>query len=108
MTIRAEVTPGPELPYQTARAVCSMSARGCSSMAEHQLPKLRTGVRFPSPAPIAYALVSGPPSCGPLPRSGPLLRACIGGSPEPTREMFDDRFDDRVEPVAPVEPAHRE
>ena len=25
--------------------------RGCSSMAEHQLPKLNTGVRFPSPAP---------------------------------------------------------
>jgi hypothetical protein len=24
--------------------------RGCSSEAEHQLPKLRTGVRFPSPA----------------------------------------------------------
>ena len=24
---------------------------GCSSMAEHQLPKLNTGVRFPSPAP---------------------------------------------------------
>ena len=28
-----------------------MSARGCSSMAEHQLPKLTVGVRFPSPAP---------------------------------------------------------
>src|SRR5688572_16268236 len=26
-------------------------ARGCSSMAEHQLPKLTVGVRFPSPAP---------------------------------------------------------
>ena len=25
--------------------------RGCSSMAEHQLPKLNTWVRFPSPAP---------------------------------------------------------
>ena len=24
---------------------------GCSSMAEHQLPKLNTRVRFPSPAP---------------------------------------------------------
>ena len=23
---------------------------GCGSMVEHQLPKLRTGVRFPSPA----------------------------------------------------------
>src|SRR5512147_3203468 len=26
------------------------SARGCSSMAEHQLPKLTVRVRFPSPA----------------------------------------------------------
>ena len=26
--------------------------RGCSSMAEHQLPKLNTGVRFPSSAPV--------------------------------------------------------
>ncbi len=28
------------------------AARGCSSEAEHQLPKLRTRVRFPSPAPL--------------------------------------------------------
>src|SRR5687768_16822785 len=27
-------------------------ARGCGSMAERELPKLETGVRFPSPAPI--------------------------------------------------------
>ena len=27
-------------------------ARGCSSMVEHQLPKLITRVRFPSPAPM--------------------------------------------------------
>ena len=27
-----------------------VSLRGCSSMAERQLPKLHTGVRFPSPA----------------------------------------------------------
>ena len=27
---------------------------GCSSMAEHQLPKLIARVRFPSPAPISY------------------------------------------------------
>lgn len=26
-------------------------SRGCSSMVEHQLPKLNTWVRFPSPAP---------------------------------------------------------
>ena len=32
-------------------AVNSMQARGCSSMVERQLPKLHTGVRFPSPAP---------------------------------------------------------
>ena len=35
-----------------APAACSMTAvRGCSSMAEHQLPKLTVRVRFPSPAP---------------------------------------------------------
>ena len=27
---------------------------GCSSMAEQQLPKLNTGVRFPSPAPVHF------------------------------------------------------
>ena len=27
---------------------------GCGSMVEHQLPKLKTRVRFPSPAPIIY------------------------------------------------------
>jgi hypothetical protein len=32
---------------------------GCSSMAEHQLPKLTVGVRFPSPAPHAKAQVTG-------------------------------------------------
>jgi hypothetical protein len=33
------------------RAARSGDARGCSSMAEHQLPKLTVRVRFPSPAP---------------------------------------------------------
>ena len=32
-------------------AVNSVQACGCSSMVERQLPKLHTGVRFPSPAP---------------------------------------------------------
>ena len=36
--------PGPRIGYSGA-------ARGCSSMAEHQLPKLTVRVRFPSPAP---------------------------------------------------------
>ena len=35
----------------------SGAARGCSSMAEHQLPKLTVRVRFPSPAPRTKALV---------------------------------------------------
>ena len=37
-------------------------ARGCSSMAERQLPKLHTRVRFPSPAPsqVAEGPVQGP------------------------------------------------
>lgn len=34
-------------------AIKSRGTRGCSSMAELQLPKLTTGVRFPSPAPPA-------------------------------------------------------
>jgi hypothetical protein len=38
-----EVTPGASLPKQPRR---------CSSMAEHQLPKLNTRVRFPSSAPV--------------------------------------------------------
>ena len=35
----------------TATALSSAGLRGRSSAAEHQLPKLRTRVRFPSPAP---------------------------------------------------------
>lgn len=31
-------------------AASDISSRGRSSMVEHQLPKLNTGVRFPSPA----------------------------------------------------------
>ena len=34
---------------------------GCSSMAEHQLPKLNTRVRFPSPAPWQAGLLPGLP-----------------------------------------------
>ena len=45
--IHAAVGPG-----SRKRAFCYPHAlRGCSSAAEHQLPKLRTRVRFPSPAP---------------------------------------------------------
>jgi hypothetical protein len=38
---------------QTSSAVTTKMGHlsGCSSMAERQLPKLHTGVRFPSPAP---------------------------------------------------------
>src|SRR5262249_8118069 len=36
---------------QAPRRLVPRRARGCSSMAEHQLPKLTVGVRFPSPAP---------------------------------------------------------
>ena len=34
--------------------------RGCSSMVERQLPKLDTGVRFPSPAPIPLKALEKP------------------------------------------------
>src|SRR5215467_7650472 len=33
------------------RSAAFVGPRGCSSMAEHQLPKLTVRVRFPSPAP---------------------------------------------------------
>lgn len=39
------------LPTQAADASLSEQPRRCSSMAEHQLPKLNTRVRFPSSAP---------------------------------------------------------
>jgi hypothetical protein len=37
-------------------------ARGRSSEAEHQLPKLRTRVRFPSPAPTSSVMACGVPA----------------------------------------------
>ena|SRR5689334_18387559 len=39
-----DVEQGPGLAYKRCQ-------RGCSSMVEQKLPKLTTGVRFPSPAP---------------------------------------------------------
>jgi hypothetical protein len=42
----------PGLPVRYLRT----AARGCSSMAEHQLPKLIARVRFPSPAPFHRSL----------------------------------------------------
>ena len=42
----------PSLPLTDAGApIASPSLRGCSSMVEQELPKLKTRVRFPSPAP---------------------------------------------------------
>ena len=38
-----------------------VSARGCSSMVEQKLPKLKTRVRFPSPAPKARITLTGLP-----------------------------------------------
>src|SRR6185503_3891378 len=38
-------------PLCPANCLRIPTRRGCSSMAEHQLPKLNTWVRFPSPAP---------------------------------------------------------
>src|SRR5262249_7693640 len=42
-----------------ARLGIFVAPRGCSSEAEHQLPKLRTRVRFPSPALRTYAVSAG-------------------------------------------------
>jgi hypothetical protein len=36
--------------YRLRKSKIANRRRGCSSMAERQLPKLHTGVRFPSPA----------------------------------------------------------
>ena len=38
------------------RSQLTQPLRGCSSMAERQLPKLRTRVRFPSPAPTTQTI----------------------------------------------------
>ena len=43
------------LPAILALGSAQASARGCSSMVEHELPKLDTWVRFPSPAPLFRA-----------------------------------------------------
>ena len=41
-----------QLPFSQKNAtIYEVGPRGRSLMAEHQLPKLNTGVRFPSPAP---------------------------------------------------------
>ena len=48
---RAHQRLGPRQPVRLNMTHATIGAvRGCSSMAEHQLPKLNTGVRFPSPA----------------------------------------------------------
>src|SRR5438477_12396791 len=58
-----------------------LQPRGCSSMAERQLPKLHTGVRFPSPAPAfasrtARSRLERPPK--PWRRWTPQLKATAG------------------------------
>ena len=54
---------------------CSIEC-GCSSMVEQKLPKLTTGVRFPSPAPIFFF------SGFPFPNSYAFKKAV-------TRKIFD-------------------
>lgn len=49
----ARLVRSPHRPGRQAAKV--VVVRGCSSMVEHQLPKLDTRVRFPSPAPISGA-----------------------------------------------------
>ncbi len=65
---RAAVDGGrrPELVTQRERASL-VAARGCSSMVERQLPKLRTRVRFPSSAPPCWRR-SAAAFCGLSPR----------------------------------------
>ncbi len=43
---------GPLAARSVITIMSGAAGRGCSSMAEQKLPKLQTGVRFPSPAPI--------------------------------------------------------
>ncbi len=42
--------PHPSDPQHPPLYNGNRTSRGCSSMAEHELPKLGVGVRFPSPA----------------------------------------------------------
>src|SRR6185312_1451297 len=53
---RRHLSPGRRAAAVARRPPGTLSGtRGCSSMAEHQLPKLTVGVRFPSPAPREVA-----------------------------------------------------
>ncbi len=45
-------------PFQKAYFVVELPLCGCSSMAEQELPKLKTGVRFSSPAPALVILLA--------------------------------------------------
>ena len=65
--LRSGLPPGPGRGCAFAQRVDLRGSRGHSSEAEHQLPKLRTGVRFPSPAlahhPSPEAIFADFPSC---------------------------------------------
>ncbi len=88
------------------RATHAPSARGCSSAAEHQLPKLRTRVRFPSPAPRrqgvdrthvgSVKLTEAPPVCG-----------IVGGVDRASVRRIRSRAMDRPRPLPPESPARR-
>ena len=59
------------------------SPRGRSSAAEHQLPKLRTRVRFSSPAPVGLV-----PKRGPGPKCGPVWEKAKGSLEEPLESAY--------------------
>src|SRR6476660_7474128 len=53
-----------------ARRLRAVGPRGCGSMAERKLPKLETGVRFPSPAPGRWSCEMSSSPLRQVPRSG--------------------------------------
>src|SRR5690606_18418525 len=74
--------------FQNAQLLLLKCLRGCSSMVEQKLPKLKTRVRFPSPAPSALQS----PSIEPHERQG-LGLGHRGKIPDIT-QTAPGRFDD--------------
>ena len=75
-----------------ARPSRSGGSCGCSSMAEHQLPKLRMRVRFPSPAPAPKALRSAGESGGAqrrIPSPAPAPKALRSARESPRSAATD-------------------
>jgi hypothetical protein len=108
---------GSRLPLSTQEREGSVAATiavacGCSSMAEHQLPKLNTGVRFSSPAPFVQSARRIPfrsrsSTYAFCQRSECHLVIRCGSCPESVRSRTEPREDLRVSHIV-RQPAVRE